>query len=168
MSSFANFLPFLQLKNLPRRLPSTVNRPSMPTALTIVFVGCTIFMSHWFATLFARTKIPDVLWLFLIGLLIGPGGKTIRAIQEETGAKLDVMTQALRDAAANPAKAAPRLLIDCSELVSLDTTGLDALRSLAELARSLGGSVSLQHLREQPLSLLQRAGAEADFLLLNK
>lgn len=29
-------------------------------------------MSHWFATLFARTKIPDVLWLFLIGLLIGP------------------------------------------------------------------------------------------------
>jgi sulfate permease, SulP family len=82
--------------------------------------------------------------------------------------KLDVMTQALRDAAANPAKAAPRLLIDCSELVSLDTTGLDALRSLAELARSLGGSVSLQHLREQPLSLLQRAGAEADFMLLNK
>ena len=82
--------------------------------------------------------------------------------------KLDVMAQALRDAAANPAHAAPRLLIDCSELVSLDTTGLDALRSLAELARSLGGSVSLQHLREQPLSLLQRAGVEADFLLLNK
>ena len=25
-----------------------------------------------------------------IGLLIGPGGKNIRAIQEETGAKLDV------------------------------------------------------------------------------
>lgn len=44
----------------------------MPTALTIVFVGCTIFMSHWFASLFARTKIPDVLWLFIIGLIIGP------------------------------------------------------------------------------------------------
>lgn len=44
----------------------------MPTALTIVFVGCTIFLSHWFATLFARTKIPDVLWLFTIGLLLGP------------------------------------------------------------------------------------------------
>jgi cell volume regulation protein A len=44
----------------------------MPTALTIVFVGCTIFMSHWFASLFARTKIPDVLWLFTIGLIIGP------------------------------------------------------------------------------------------------
>lgn len=44
----------------------------MPTALTIVFVGCTIFLSHWFASLFVRTKIPDVLWLFIIGLLIGP------------------------------------------------------------------------------------------------
>ena len=44
----------------------------MPTALTIVFVGCTIFLSHYFASLFARTKIPDVLWLFTIGLLIGP------------------------------------------------------------------------------------------------
>lgn len=44
----------------------------MPTALTIVFVGCTIFISHWFASLFARTKIPDVLWLFTIGLIIGP------------------------------------------------------------------------------------------------
>lgn len=44
----------------------------MPTALTIVFVGCTIFLSHYFATLFLRTKIPDVLWLFTLGLLIGP------------------------------------------------------------------------------------------------
>lgn len=44
----------------------------MPTALTIVFLGCTIFLSHWFAVIFSRTKIPDVLWLFLIGLLLGP------------------------------------------------------------------------------------------------
>lgn len=44
----------------------------MPTALTIVFVGCTIFLSHYFASLFTRTKIPDVLWLFTIGLLLGP------------------------------------------------------------------------------------------------
>lgn len=46
----------------------------MPTAFTIVFVGITIFLSHYFATLFARTKIPDVLWLFIIGLLLGPIG----------------------------------------------------------------------------------------------
>jgi cell volume regulation protein A len=44
----------------------------MPTAITIVFVGITIFMSHYFASLFTRTKIPDVLWLFTIGLLLGP------------------------------------------------------------------------------------------------
>ncbi len=44
----------------------------MPTALTIVFVGITIFLSHWFAALFSRWKIPDVIWLFTIGLLIGP------------------------------------------------------------------------------------------------
>ncbi len=45
---------------------------SMPTAITIVFVGCTIFLSHWFSSLFSRTKIPDVLWLFTIGILLGP------------------------------------------------------------------------------------------------
>lgn len=50
----------------------------MPTALTIVFVGITIFLSHYFATLFARTKIPDVLWLFTIGLLLGPVGGLVR------------------------------------------------------------------------------------------
>lgn len=44
----------------------------MPTALTIVFVGITIFLSHYFAALFARTRIPDVLWLFTIGILLGP------------------------------------------------------------------------------------------------
>ena len=44
----------------------------MPTALTIVFVGITIFLSHYFASLFTRTKIPDVLWLFIIGLILGP------------------------------------------------------------------------------------------------
>lgn len=46
----------------------------MPTAYTIVFVGITIFLSHYFASLSARTKVPDVLWLFTIGLLLGPIG----------------------------------------------------------------------------------------------
>ena len=40
----------------------------MPTASTIVFVGCTFFLAHYFASLFARTKIPDVRWLFTIGV----------------------------------------------------------------------------------------------------
>ncbi|MBK6933091.1 MAG: cation:proton antiporter [Saprospirales bacterium] len=46
----------------------------MLTAVTIVFVGLTIFLSHYFSALFKRTKIPDVLWLFTIGLLLGPIG----------------------------------------------------------------------------------------------
>jgi potassium/hydrogen antiporter len=50
----------------------------MPTAITIVFVGITIFLSHYFASLFARTKIPDVLWLFTIGLLLGPVGGYVK------------------------------------------------------------------------------------------
>lgn len=49
----------------------------MGTALTIVFVGATIFLSHYFAALFVRTKIPDVLWLFAIGLLLGPVFKVV-------------------------------------------------------------------------------------------
>ena len=47
-------------------------RTAMPTAISIVFVGITIFLSHYFAAFFKRTKIPDVLWLFTIGLLLGP------------------------------------------------------------------------------------------------
>jgi NhaP-type Na+/H+ or K+/H+ antiporter len=50
----------------------------MPTAYTIVFVGITIFLAHYFASLFARTKIPDVLWLFIIGILLGPVGGLVR------------------------------------------------------------------------------------------
>jgi SulP family sulfate permease len=80
--------------------------------------------------------------------------------------KLDVMTQALRDAGQRGGPL--HLHIDCADLLSLDTTGLDALHNLSELARSLGGSVSLLHLREQPLSLLQRSGLEASFLLSNQ
>jgi potassium/hydrogen antiporter len=49
----------------------------MPTALTIVFVGITIFLSHWFAAFFSRTKIPDVLWLFTIGVILGPLTHTV-------------------------------------------------------------------------------------------
>mgnify|MGYP001299675588 CR=1 FL=1 len=50
----------------------------MLTAVTIVFVGLTIFLSHYFAALFKRTKIPDVLWLFTIGILLGPVSGLVR------------------------------------------------------------------------------------------
>jgi cell volume regulation protein A len=44
----------------------------MQTAVIILFIGVIIFLSHYLAGVASRTKIPDVLWLFLIGILIGP------------------------------------------------------------------------------------------------
>jgi cell volume regulation protein A len=38
----------------------------------LVFVGLLIFLSHLFVSLFERTKVPDVLYLILIGVVIGP------------------------------------------------------------------------------------------------
>jgi NhaP-type Na+/H+ or K+/H+ antiporter len=44
----------------------------MTIAPIIIFVGALIFLAHLFAGIFSRTKIPDVLLLFLIGLFLGP------------------------------------------------------------------------------------------------
>lgn len=44
----------------------------METGLVVVFVGLLIFLAHFFVTLFERTRIPDVLYLALIGVIIGP------------------------------------------------------------------------------------------------
>ena len=41
-------------------------------ASTIAFVGILIFMAHLFTGIFSRTKIPDVLFLIIIGIGIGP------------------------------------------------------------------------------------------------
>ncbi len=44
----------------------------MESANPIIFVGVLIFLAHLFAALFERTRVPDVLYLILIGLFIGP------------------------------------------------------------------------------------------------
>jgi len=44
----------------------------MEIALIIVIIGALIFLSHLFAGIFSRTKIPDVLLLIIIGLCLGP------------------------------------------------------------------------------------------------
>lgn len=44
----------------------------MQVAGTMVFVGVLIFSAHLFTAIFTRTRIPDVLWLFALGLLLGP------------------------------------------------------------------------------------------------
>lgn len=44
----------------------------METGLAIAFVGMLVFLAHLFSAIFSRTRIPDILWLFVIGLLLGP------------------------------------------------------------------------------------------------
>jgi NhaP-type Na+/H+ or K+/H+ antiporter len=44
----------------------------LETALVIVFIGLLVFLAHLFVALFERTRIPDVLYLILIGIVIGP------------------------------------------------------------------------------------------------
>ncbi|HZY09895.1 MAG TPA: cation:proton antiporter [Bacteroidota bacterium] len=44
----------------------------MESAPVIIFIGLLVFLSHLFVSLFDRTRIPDVLYLILIGIVIGP------------------------------------------------------------------------------------------------
>ena len=44
----------------------------METGLVVVVVGLLVFLAHFFVTLFERTRVPDVLYLALIGIVIGP------------------------------------------------------------------------------------------------
>lgn len=38
----------------------------------IFFIGALVFLSHFFVGIFSKTQIPDILWLMLIGILLGP------------------------------------------------------------------------------------------------
>lgn len=44
----------------------------MQTALALLVVGLLVFLAHLFTGIFARTRVPDVLWLFGIGVALGP------------------------------------------------------------------------------------------------
>ena len=44
----------------------------MTTPLLIILIGFLIFLGHYLAQVFDRTKIPDVVGLLLVGLLLGP------------------------------------------------------------------------------------------------
>jgi len=41
-------------------------------ATTIAFVGILVFMAHLFTGVFSRTRIPDVIFLIIIGICVGP------------------------------------------------------------------------------------------------
>lgn len=44
----------------------------MGLAASILLIGGLVFLAHLFAAIFGRTRIPDVLWLLLIGVALGP------------------------------------------------------------------------------------------------
>lgn len=44
----------------------------MTTPILIILIGFLIFLGHYLAELFDRTKIPDVVGLLLVGMLLGP------------------------------------------------------------------------------------------------
>lgn len=44
----------------------------MEPALFILTLGILVFAAHWFAEIFSKKRIPDVLMLMFIGIIIGP------------------------------------------------------------------------------------------------
>ena len=50
----------------------TNSSSSREIGLTIAIIGLLIFTAHLFSEIFSRKRIPDVLFLIIIGLLIGP------------------------------------------------------------------------------------------------
>ena len=59
------------------------------------------------------------------------------------------------------APGAVHVLLDATRLISLDTTGLDALEQLHKALVKRGGTLSMTDLNPQPLSLIQRSGFAA-------
>ncbi len=43
----------------------------------LLFLGCLVFMANICALLFSKKRIPDVLFVILIGILLGPFFKII-------------------------------------------------------------------------------------------
>jgi SulP family sulfate permease len=67
--------------------------------------------------------------------------------------------EALTDPARFKSEAAPRVVIlDFSDLLSLDTTGLETIESLRRQLGKRGGTLIVAGADEQPLGLLQRSG----------
>ncbi len=67
--------------------------------------------------------------------------------------KIDVLV-----AAVQAAPAGTQVVLDLSMLVSLDTTGLDALEQLLKAVEKKGGTLSAVGAQPHPLSLMQRSG----------
>lgn len=72
-------------------------------------------------------------------------------------AKIDQVVQAVE---AGPQE--PVVVLDATQLVHIDTSGLDALRQLHKAALLRGGTLFIENLQEQPQEVLERAGFAAE------
>jgi SulP family sulfate permease len=68
-------------------------------------------------------------------------------------AKIDEVVQAVERGPREPV-----VILDCSHLVQLDTSGLDSLRQLHKAALMRGGTLHLENLHEQPRGVIDRSG----------
>jgi SulP family sulfate permease len=68
-------------------------------------------------------------------------------------AKIDEVVQAVESGPREPV-----VILDCSHLVNLDTSGLDSLRQLHKAVLMRGGTLHMETLHEQPASLVERSG----------
>jgi SulP family sulfate permease len=72
-------------------------------------------------------------------------------------AKIDEVVQAVERGPREPV-----VILDCSHLVQLDTSGLDSLRQLHKAVLMRGGTLHLESLHEQPRGLVERSGFAAE------
>ena len=71
-------------------------------------------------------------------------------------AKVDPIVQAVEDGPHGM-----DVVLDASELMVLDTTGLDALAQILKAVAARGGRLRVVNLQEQPRSLIERSGFAA-------
>jgi SulP family sulfate permease len=72
-------------------------------------------------------------------------------------AKIDEVVQAVESGPDLPV-----VILDCSHLVHLDTSGLDSLRQLHKAVLLRGGTLHLENLHEQPQEVIDRSGFGAE------
>jgi polyribonucleotide nucleotidyltransferase len=106
-------------------------------------------ISKWAPRLLRTSIHPDK-----IGMLIGPGGKTIRAIQEETGASLDVEddgTVTIASCSAESAQAALRqveMLTAAVEIGRIYDGKVTSVKDFGAFVEILPGRDGLCHISE--------------------
>ncbi|MCW8199498.1 STAS domain-containing protein [Verminephrobacter aporrectodeae subsp. tuberculatae] len=119
-----------------------------------LFLACALFVRRMSA-LFRVERQPESGSGSEAGAAPHPGAtwRLHGALFFGAAAKIDPIVQAVE--AGPPGM---ELVLDASELVALDTTGLDALVQILRAVNARGGRLCVIHLHEQPRSLIERSG----------